>query len=169
MHINDRQRVELAFPALVALDVLLQGVDDPSSYDAKATKALLAQAAREPFENLLDARRASLERRTERLLFDVMRPYRQEGALVAKMGLILFYLLQAIVETDYLILHEGGAMRQGLDLLLPALERAAAVAPLDQSARKQAAKVLQRLQWLGYYQGVTQGATNIANDPVEAS
>ncbi|VTZ27853.1 conserved hypothetical protein [Methylocella tundrae] len=162
MRLTDKARVELALPALVMFDVMTAGVDDPASPEAREAIDLFAQAAEEPFADLLPPKRRSLERRAERLFEDVMRQHRQEGALVAKAGLVWFYALQRIVAQDYLVLHEGSAMARGMDLIMPALQPAANEPALNRSAEKQAVRLLKRLNWLGYYEGVSLDAADLA-------
>lgn len=151
---NDRQRVEIMLPAQIMLGVLLAGASDQECDDFKIAKEAFIEASDEAVRDLMPEKRASIIRRMFRVNLEVSAPYQKENARVDKMGLIAFYWLRALVDQDYLILHEGSAMQRGMDIMMPALEHAANIEKLDASAQKNARKFLAHLQRLGYYPGV---------------
>lgn len=141
-------------PAQVMLSVMLAGVDDPNHPAAVETNKLLIDAADEPVKGLHPQERSKIIRRMFRVHQEVTEPYRKQNARVDKMGLIAFYWLKALTDSEFLVMYEGSAMGKAMELMLPALEHAAAQDALDSSAQKAARKFLAHLQELGYYAGV---------------
>jgi hypothetical protein len=152
--LTDRQRVEIMLPAQIMLGVLLCGANDREAEDFARARDALIEASDQVVHDLPAARRAQIIRRTHRLHLEATEPYRKDGARVDKMGLIAFYWLRELMEQEYLVLHQGSPMARALDIMVPALERAAAIERLDASAQKSARKFLLHLQGLGYYRGV---------------
>jgi hypothetical protein len=151
--ITDTCRVELALPIMVALDVLLNGVEDQDS-DYEATRAALKEAITEVLADCTDRKHDSLLRRCERLHMEIFAPCMVEGSQVAKTGLVLYHLLRIMTDADYLVIDQVSAFGRALDLLLPALQDAADEPALNASAEKQARKALRALQQRGYFQAI---------------
>jgi hypothetical protein len=150
---NDRQRVEaLLFPQML-LAVLIAGVGHKDDEYEKC-KALLLAACEEILHDLDDRRRSSILRRTYRLQLAVTEPYRKEGVPLAKVGLMELYVLQRILDDNYLVLTEGSSMAKALDLIVPALGHALEEPKLNTSAQKQAGKMLSALQAAGYFETI---------------
>lgn len=147
---SDRQRVEALILPQMLLGVLLTGVNDPDLPDAKDAKKNLLEASQEAFSDLREPQRSKIIRRAHRVHLEVMAPYEKQGQRMDKIGLIVFFLLKAITECDYMQIGEG-PMQRGVDLMLVALEPAAEITPMLESAKKQARKLLDHLQRLGYY------------------
>jgi hypothetical protein len=152
--ITDRQRVELVLLPMMMLDVLLNGVDKPDHVDAKRADALLRAAAGEGLAGMLAKDQSKIMRRAKRTHQEAIQMYRRENAQVAKVGLLTFYLTQAVTDCDYLVLTPRSAMAAAMDLMIPALQPSAEVEKLNASAKRAARKALQKLQDLGLFEGV---------------
>ena len=138
---------------------LMRGVVENGANDIHdpvfiVTRQLLALAESEAILGVPEKDCYKLSRRMLRAEQEVIGAYQKEGASVAKVGLILYYLLSAMTECDYLTLHPGSPMDQALEKILPALEPSANIVRLDQSAKKASRKVLKHFQTLGYFRGV---------------
>ena len=157
-YLNDRQRVELHLIPMLLLGVVIAGVNDPDHPDAKACQRLLLNAAEAPFQDMREPFRSKLIRRGHRAHEEVTLPYRKEGHRVDKIGLMLYWVMKAITDCEYVVIGEDSSLQKALDLIWPALEHAAQVDPLMASAKKQGRKMLESLQRLGYYSGVPYSA-----------
>jgi len=153
-YLNDRQRVELHLIPMLLLGVVIAGVNDPDHPDAKACQRLLLDAAEAPFQDMREPFRSKLIRRGHRAHEEVTLPYRKEGNRVDKIGLMLYWMLKAITDCDYVVIGEDSSLQKALDIVWPALEHSAQVDPLMASARKQSRRLLDHLQRLGYYAGL---------------
>ena len=153
-YMSDRQRVELMLLPMIAQSVVKFGADNPNDPTAIAAVDHFAAAIHEVVANLPTKKRYSLLRRASFLHNSVIRPHREAGGRVDKVGLMLYYILQWSIQSGYLVLHDGTPMAMGLDLLLPALTFSANVAKLDASAHKAATKLLATLQEERFFQGV---------------
>ena len=151
---SDRQRVELHLLPMLMLGMVIAGVNDPDHPDAKECQKQLLAAAEEPFADLKEPLRSKLIRRGHRAHEEVTEPYRKQDARVDKIGLIFYWLLKAITDCEYIVIGEDCALQKGLDIIWPALEHAAEIDPMMISAKKQAKRVLEHLQRLGYYRTV---------------
>ena len=153
-YLSDRQRVEaLLFPQMLWA-VVEAGVNDKEGAEFKECQRLLFEAMAEPVKGLSERDTGKIVRRTGRVHLDVTEPYRQEGARCDKVGLIVYFLIKAATECDYLVIPEGSAIQRALDLYLPAVQHSADEAALFASSKKHARKVLKHLQRLGYFDGV---------------
>lgn len=153
-YVSDRQRVEWILLPMIAQCVIKAGVNDVDHPDAKKAIDLFAQAMLESVQGLPDKKSFSLMRRALRLHEELIKPFRNHESRVDKVGLMLFNIMSWATECDYLVLHDGTPMSLGMDLLLPALQHAANITKLDESARKAAGKMLKTLQEEGYFSGV---------------
>ena len=151
---SDRQRVEAMLIPQMLLSVLLAGVNDLEHPDAVAAKHLLVEACDETVIGLLAQERSKIIRRMFRLHQEITGPYSKPGARVDKIGLIAYFLVKSITDREYMVVGADSALQKALDLMLPALEPAAGIGALLESARKQTRGVLDQLQSLGYYGGV---------------
>lgn len=158
MSLTDRQRVEMALLPNIMLHVVVAGVNDPEHDDAKEMVRLLNAAANDVVADLTERERLKLMRRTIRVHDEVMGPFEAEGMRTDKAGLILFYLLSAIVESEYFVIGAESELSRAIDLFLPAIEHAAEIDRLDASARKAARKLLRDLQARGFFCGVAMPA-----------
>ena len=155
-YVSDRQHVEMLLLPMIAQNVVKVGVENPNQGEARIAIEHFADAMEESLVALSDKKKYSLIRRTMKLHEVILKPYKEAEARVDKMGLVLYNILNWSINCDYLVLHDGTAMSNGLALLLPALEEAANIAKLDESAKKAASKLLTTLQSEGYFHGVTQ-------------
>ena len=153
-YLSDRQRIETLLLPIMCQSVVKSGAGDPSAPDAVACSNHFGKAIEEGVSGLDEKKKYSLLRRALRLHELVTAPYTKHGARVDKVGLMVFYVLKWATDAEYLILHDGSAMSQGLDILLPALEHAAEIEALSNSAKKAAGKMLAQLQREGFFQNV---------------
>lgn len=154
-YISDRQRVEIMLLPVLAYAVVQAGAEDPKSELVKEACDSFQSAVVEAIRLTDDKKKRNLSRRVLRLSEEVIDPYAKEGGRVDKVGLILYNLLNWILNSGYLELHSGSNMDKGLELLLPGLERAAGQERLSRSARRAAEKILKALQAQGYFESVT--------------
>lgn len=155
-YVSDRQRVELLLLPMMAQLIVKRGVDDPEESSSRKAIKLFDNAMGEAVQGLTDRETYKLLRRACRLHQELVKPYQDAQARVDKIGLMLFNLLTWSIDSGYIVLHDNSPMSLGLDMLLPALEEAANITKLDESARKAAGKMLKTLQSEGYFKGVTQ-------------
>lgn len=153
--LTDRQRIELLLFPQMLLAMLIAGVEDAKKGADQylGAQTQLVEACRDALHGCDDRKRAKLLRRVDRVHLEVIDPYLKDGVLMAKIGLMALYALQAVLDCDYLVLTEGSALSKALDHLLPALEHEMG-GKLEASARKQAGKMICHLQTLGYFESV---------------
>jgi hypothetical protein len=154
MYLKDKHRVEIALPSHMMLAIILAGVEDRETEEFKYLKENAVQAASEVLADLSPNKAGSLARRTQALHNEAMAPFLTEGVLYGKLGLIVFYFIKAITESGYLRYEEGSPFENAALAFMEALQEHASVAAMDRSAQKQARKLLQGLQALGYYSEV---------------
>lgn len=136
---NDRQRVEaLLIPQMLAA-MVMAGVKDTEHPEVKQVQAQLSEASNEALRGLTAERRASLERRMVRAHLAAVKPFLVEGARMDKLGLSQLYMLQAILDDGYLVLHEGSPLSQALTTIIGGIEHAMQIDKLDASAQKKRA------------------------------
>lgn len=154
MYLSDRQRVEIGLPSHMMLAAILAGVEDQQSEEFKQAKADLIEAGSEPVSDLMDKKAVKILDRTRSLLDTVTKEYVVEGNEVAKVALITFHFMRFIIEDGYLSYQEGSAFDRSINNFMEALEHKASEPKVNESAIKQAKKMLKRLQLLGYYTSV---------------
>lgn len=154
-YFSDRQRVEsLLFPQMLWA-VVEAGVADKTQSDFQECQRFLREAMEEPLCGLDDKERGKIVRRTGRVHLGITAPYRTESTpLCDKIGLIVYFLIKAVTDCDYLVIPADSAIQRALDLYLPAIEHLTEESALFASSRKHARKVLEQLQRLGYFGGV---------------
>lgn len=156
--LTDRMRVELALLPRMMHSVVTSGMEDPNHAEGKAIIALLDAACMEPINDLKLKAQAKLVRRIERVHKETLRPYadggsKSQGVVTAgKMGLIIFYLIQDLIHAGILELYEGSTMVQAIERFMPFLQDLWEIKAVDDSAQKQARRVLEDLRRQGYYQ-----------------
>jgi hypothetical protein len=149
--ITDRQRVERVLIPMMLKDVVINGARELSAPDVQKSTMLLQVAAMQQIDDLVPKEQRKIMRRVKRTHDALLAAYKEGEAHAGKVGLLIFYMLQELLESDYLILHAGSALQQALALILPELERLAGIGPLNASAKKAARAALQKLQKMGYY------------------
>ena len=150
---TDARRAELVFLSYALIDVLEHGVDSADP-DVGEAKALLWLATRMVLQPLHTRTQGKVRRRAIRTFQAVLAMYRREGASVAKVGLLVFYIVQAAAECDYIVLDPDSPFTKAMDMMLPALTEASEVGAVNESARKAAKKALALLHQLGLFVGV---------------
>lgn len=136
-----------------------------SSYEIfNKTKALLLEASAEAVKDVYPPRKqASLLRRIERLHHESIDTFlKVDKPDPRKIGIVAFYLLQHLVDTETLIVPEESSLGKALDYMLPALSPREGSSEqeiedyenLNRSARKQVRKMIYNLQNQGYYRGI---------------
>ena len=154
-YLNDRQRVEaLLFPQMLWA-VVEAGVADKTLPDFQECQRLLREAMEEPLAGLDDKDRGKIVRRTGRVHLEITEPYRtEEVTLCDKISLIVYFLIKAVTDCDYLVIPLDSAIQRALDFYLPAIAHLTGEPALFASSRKHARKVLEQLQRHGYFGGV---------------
>lgn len=155
---NDRQRAEAIFFPIFFQQVLRCGVNDKGSDEYRACFLQLQQAIDLVLKGCDERRYGNLMRRAIRVHNEVTEPYRREKVRVEKMGLMALYCLQMVLDADYLVLVEGSDLSEAINAIVRGLSDAFKEEKLDASAQKQAAKLLNHLQQLGYFYGVRREA-----------
>jgi hypothetical protein len=150
---NDRQRVEALFFPLVMKSILESAGQRDAGYDAciRALDAAAATILRREDQK----RRASLMRRVMRLHDTATDPNRKDGVSVLKIGMTIYYVLQAVLGSGYLELEEGSDLARAISAIIENFDDAFGEKKLDASAHKQARKMLATLHREGYFQGVS--------------
>lgn len=151
-YLSDRQRVELALPARLLWSVIYCGVENKTAnYD---TLFMVQGACMEPLEGLLPKEQVRLARRIDRLFSEVIEPITSSTThtvTVGKAGLVVYYFIVDLVERGILVLYADTPMAKVIEAIMPNLTPLAKIAGVDKSAQKQAAKLLSRLNEMGYY------------------
>ena len=162
--LTDRQRVEVAVPCTLVFALVTAGcfgIDpdaDPVEGQAelevkvKALRVLLERACREPIEDLTPRERGKMVRRIERVTQAAAKGW--EGQPAVKIALTLYYFLRDLTEREILVLWEGSAMGEAMEMLFPMFEHGFHEAVMDASAQKQSRRLLRQLQTAGYYGGL---------------
>ena len=164
MYAKDIHRIEATIPARLVYSIIAAGVAHekeqgkaPSEMpeEMKVFLAAAEESTLEPLRTGLPQSTAKLARRVERTCVPIINEYAREGVTTTKMTLICYHLIQALIESGVLILHEGTVFAETVQILLKAIERTAPEEfnnpDLDRSARKAARNLLRRLRLDGYY------------------
>jgi hypothetical protein len=142
---------------------LAENPDFAHSYKIfRETRQLLVEACDIPLEDLSPERkRNAVLKRIERTHLEVVAPYlKTDDPDPRKIGIIAYYLLQHLIDTNVLIVPEDSAFGQALEIMLPALSPWEGATDsevedydqLNRSAQKQVRRVLRHLQSAGYYE-----------------
>lgn len=160
--LTDRQRVEIAVPARLVLGLVASNCFglDPKAEDREAAEAELAAsrqrlrdlmiaACMDPIDDLPPREGVKVARRIERLVDRLAMDFDQQPAV--KVAMALYYFIEDLLQRERLILWEGSAMGEALSILLPMFEYGFEREQQDASARKQARRLLEKLQKEGFY------------------
>jgi len=152
-----KQRTEAALPARMMFAIsqmavfgFAPGMEDQGRRDLERMRALLMRACLEPIEGLPRQMALLLGKQIDRLHNQVMAEYDQTRA--DKVAAAVYYILKELTDTGYLELWEGSAMAEAAAIYLPMIEHVFNEERLDDSAQKQARRIIQKLQSKGYYQ-----------------
>lgn len=149
---NDRRRVELTLLSQMLLGAIQGAIDVETDADAKACVTRLQLVTLEILKDQLPPARAKIMRRSHRAYDDVFTPLvRGKDANPQKIALAAFYVLQNVVATGYVVVGEESILQSALDVMLPALEPAAAIPLVNSSALRQADRILAGYRQLGYF------------------
>ncbi|MDQ0505957.1 hypothetical protein [Xanthobacter agilis] len=88
---------------------------------------------------------------TMRAVGDAVKPYIKADAEVGKIGLIVFFVLQRLIETGYFEYSDGSAIDEAMGLYMGAIDHHAEVELKRKSAEKQAWNMMRELQRIGYF------------------
>jgi hypothetical protein len=152
MRLTDRQRVELVLPSRLMYSVVSSAGANPQDPDYAAITKDLVLACVEPLDGMMADAKHKVIRRIERTSRELCAPYIGAAEVsVAKMGMILFYFMQTLIELGILELYEGTPMARATTLFLPFLTEYFDKPALDHSAQKQGRRMVDHCQRLGFY------------------
>jgi hypothetical protein len=154
---SDRQITQELLPVHLFATVIREGIDDPNGEDARQLMAWLSDAQEAVLDGVAPAKGTSLARRARRAVELVKKPFVQAEAPVAKFGLTVFYLLDCLRRNGVFGLVDGTPLDKTADALLSpdgTLTEFANIEKVDESAQKQARKMLETLQGDGYFRGI---------------
>jgi hypothetical protein len=148
--LTDRQRVEIAIPARLVFGVVAaKCFSDPDAEVVKRLEDLLVQACVEPIADLPEQKGIQVARRIERTTDAIAKDFDDQPAV--KIAMALYYFLQDLLEREVLVLWEGSAFAEAMQILMPMFEHGFEVQRIDASAQKQARRLRERLEREGYY------------------
>ena len=90
-----------------------------------------------------------INRRALRLLRDIVKPFRDGEASVAKFGLVLFYAMRQLIDDGRFVIEDGSALDQFCSQLLSedgSLTEFANIDKVDSSAMKQSRKMRDQIR-----------------------
>lgn len=148
--ISERKAVELLFPVHAMRQVVFEGVSDHDQPDFRDCMSSFMAADSEVMEGRNKDDWFKLRRRVRRLHDVVLPESTTPGKPVGEVGLVVFAIVEAMLDSDYLTYHAGSAVERGTKLFLEAITHHA-TEPALASARERAAAVISSLQHLGYY------------------
>ncbi|WP_173087342.1 hypothetical protein [Devosia sp. 1635] len=151
---TDRHIVQALLPVRLLLSVVHYGVADRTDPEAVQVTAWLKAAEVEALAGRPQADQVKLARRSWAVYDVVIKPYLADQTSCAKFALIVFYLLAELHVQEIYLFVEGSAFDQAQAAIYSeqgsVVELANAPA-LDQSAQKQARRLLRDLQGHGYF------------------
>lgn len=153
--LTDRQRTEAIFFPLTMMNIMECGAQNKEEEDFKVVRQYLLDACDEVLRGCDDRKSIYIIRRATRMHDRAMRDMIKGDTRTDKAGLVVMLILQAALESDYLVLHEGSQLSIAVNAILAGLQEAMSQERLLASARKQAVKVLRSIQDEGYFGGVT--------------
>lgn len=149
--LTDRQASELLWPLASIMSVLRDGVEDKGPEYTETMRLLsIAEAEVIALHGGPDGG-LKIKRRVERMLRLTLDLVIHNGAEVEKIGLIVFFVVQALVDGDCLVYNAGSAIDKSLMAFVESISHGADSEKVVRSAQKQAGKMLSILQSQGYY------------------
>lgn len=127
--------------------VFVDSVEGPARL--KQMQELLRRACLEPLEGLNVPVAQVLGNKVDKLHSDIMGEYENQRA--DKVAAAVFYFLKDLTDSGYLELWEGSPVAEAAALYVPMIEHVFEEHKLDESAQKQARRILAKLQEKGYY------------------
>jgi hypothetical protein len=131
---------------------------DMETDESKALTALFLEAEKDVTSSLVEKKKQAILRRSWRIHDDIVKPFKDEKASVAKFALIIFYVLDKLREQGFFHLVEGSPLDVAIEAILHpdgTVVEYANIKKIDDSARKAAAKVLAQLQANDLYAGAS--------------
>jgi len=148
-----RDRVEFALPArmmfAIACSKCVVTTDAEGEAKLKKLRTLLTQASVQPLEGLPLNIAMVVGQQIDRLHHQIMEESDQQRG--DKVATAIYYFLKELIDSQYLDLWEGSPVAEAASLYLPMIEHVFDEVKLDQSAQKQARRILNKLQERGYY------------------
>ena len=152
-----RDRIEAALPARMMFAIahtaelgFSPGYEEQGKKEIEKMRSLLMRACMEPVDGLPRKLALVLSKQIDRLHNEIMAEYDQARA--DKIAAAIYYVLKELTDTGYLELWEGSAMAEAAAFYFPMIEHVFEEERLDESAQKQARRIMQKLQAKGYYQ-----------------
>lgn len=149
-----KERIECAMPARMMYAVahlkafvFVDETEGPAQL--KQMQDLLQRACFEPLEGLNAPVARVVGNKIDKLHAEVMQEYESHRA--DKVAAAVFYFLKDLTDTGYLELWEGSPVAKAAELYIPMIEHVFEENKLDESAQKQARRILAKLQEKGYY------------------
>jgi hypothetical protein len=153
-----KDRVEFALPARMMFAISMSNTvafDGPEEameqgrQDLERLRTLLKQASVAPLHGLPLNIAMVVGQQIDRLHNHAMSDlYNQRGDKVAA---AIYYFLKNLIDSEYLELWEGSPVAEAAAMYLPMIEHVFENVKLDESAQKQARRILAKLQERGYY------------------
>lgn len=149
-----KERVECALPAammyaIMTLDVFVVVDKEKGLAEKERTKALLKKASLEPLDGLPVKVQIVVAKQIDRVHDAVTKEF--DGQKADKVAAAIYYFLKEITDSGYLELWEGSAVAEAAASFLTMIEHVFDNEKLDQSAQKQARRLLSKLNQRGYY------------------
>jgi len=149
-----KERTECALPArmmfaVANLDAFVFVDDVEGPLRLERMKALLRVACLEPLKGMAPPVARVIGNKVDRLHTKMMEEYNEQRA--DKVAAAVFYFLKELTDSGYLELWEGSPVAEAAELYLPMIEHVFEEKALDESAQKQARRMLKKLQEMGYY------------------
>ncbi|RYB01353.1 hypothetical protein [Lichenibacterium ramalinae] len=158
---TDVQRIELAFPAEAMLHVVDHGAD-PKDPTVQRVRRLIVGTVDEAFAGLTGRDLRKLRTRLDRTMRAFLAPIAAIGGRVDVVGVIAWRILAAVLEANVLVLPEGTPLSDALEVMRPALERAAIDSVVSARVEVEWPAALRRLQADGLYGAVMAQAERAA-------
>lgn len=153
--LTDRKRTEAIFFPLTMMNIVESGARDKSEEDFKVIRQYFIDACDEVMRGCDERKMVYIMRRAVKLHGRVMKDFIKGDTRTDKVGIVVMMILQAALESDYLVLDEGSKMSIAADAIIAGLQDAMEQDRLLASAKKQAVKTLRALQSEGYFEGAS--------------
>ena len=153
---SDREIVQDLVPIMLFYSVVWYGHQDKDGADGKQLLAWLKEAEKQVVTSVVPKKLGGIMRRALRVHEEVIAPFVEARAAVAKYGLVVFYVLDRLRQNGLFQVVDGSAFDQAISALLHedgTLVEFANISKIDASAQKQARKVLAVLQANGLFAG----------------
>lgn len=151
-----KERIECALPArmmyhIASSDVfyIIEGRESEAHALLMQLRDHLETACLEPLQGLAPKVQKIVGWQIDRLHAQVMDGYHDHRA--DKVAAAIYYFLKELTDTGYLELWEGSPVAEAAAIYVTTIEHVFEEGRLDDSAQKQARKIVKKLQERGYY------------------